>query len=82
MRASRRKLPRPSRQLERRLTGLPRTSNIAKQTETEILVRGLAHVGIIALVDEATGYQDARAVQASSMNGRVSRRHFARSAER
>lgn len=27
----------------------------------EILMRGLAHVGIIALVDEATGYQDARA---------------------
>jgi hypothetical protein len=27
----------------------------------EILIRGLAHVGIIALVDEATGYQDARA---------------------
>ena len=33
--------------------------HIAKQAE--ILVRGLAHVGIIALVDEATGYQDARA---------------------
>jgi hypothetical protein len=27
----------------------------------EILTRGLAHVGIIALVDEATGYQDERA---------------------
>jgi hypothetical protein len=27
----------------------------------EILIRGLAHVGIIALVDEATGYQDVRA---------------------
>lgn len=27
----------------------------------ELLTRGLAHVGIIALVDEATGYQDARA---------------------
>ena len=26
-----------------------------------ILMRGLAHVGIIALVDEATGYQDERA---------------------
>ncbi len=36
-----------------------------KQLETakkaEILMRGLAHVGIIALVDEATGYQDDRA---------------------
>lgn len=32
---------------------------IAKQAE--ILVRALAHVGIIALVDEATGYQEVRA---------------------
>lgn len=30
----------------------------------ELLMRGLAHVGIIALVDEATGYQDARAKDA------------------
>ncbi|MEO6395693.1 MAG: P63C domain-containing protein [Devosia sp.] len=29
--------------------------------QAEILVRALAHVGIIALVDEATGYQDYRA---------------------
>lgn len=36
----------------------PNQQHIAKQAE--ILVRGLAHVGIIALVDEATGYQDAR----------------------
>jgi hypothetical protein len=27
----------------------------------EVLTRGLAHVGIIALIDEATGYQDERA---------------------
>ena len=27
----------------------------------DLLMRGLAHVGIIALVDEATGFQDARA---------------------
>jgi hypothetical protein len=32
--------------------------HVAKQAE--ILVRGLARVGIIALVDEATGYQDIR----------------------
>jgi hypothetical protein len=32
--------------------------NMARQAE--ILVRGLAQVGIIALVDEATGYQDVR----------------------
>jgi hypothetical protein len=36
--------------------------HIAKQCE--ILVRGFARVGIIALVDEATGYQDVRARQA------------------
>jgi hypothetical protein len=35
---------------------------VAKQAE--ILVRGLAHVGIIALVDEATGYQEVRAKDA------------------
>ncbi len=29
--------------------------------QAEILMRALAHVGIVALVDEATGYQDARA---------------------
>jgi hypothetical protein len=33
--------------------------HVAKQAE--ILIRALAHVGIIALVDEATGYQDIRA---------------------
>jgi len=39
---------------------LPRNQeHVAKQAE--ILVRGLAQVGIIALVDEATGYQDVRA---------------------
>ena len=32
--------------------------------QAEILVRGLAHVGIIALVDEATGYQEVRAKDA------------------
>jgi hypothetical protein len=32
----------------------------------EILTRGLAHTGIIALVDEATGYQDERARDALS----------------
>ena len=32
--------------------------------KAEILMRGLAHVGIIALVDEATGFQDVRAREA------------------
>jgi hypothetical protein len=36
--------------------------HVAKQAE--ILVRGLARVGIIALVDEATGYQELRAQNA------------------
>ncbi len=36
--------------------------HVAKQAE--ILVRGLARVGIIALVDEATGYQELRAKNA------------------
>ncbi len=34
--------------------------------QAEILVRALAHVGIIALVDEATGYQDIRTKDALS----------------
>lgn len=37
----------------------PRQEEIASRAE--VLVRGLAHVGIIALVDEATGYQRDRA---------------------
>lgn len=36
----------------------PQQAHIADQAE--ILVRGLARVGIIALVDEATGYQEVR----------------------
>ncbi|PYR87940.1 MAG: hypothetical protein DMF84_30280 [Acidobacteria bacterium] len=37
----------------------PNQQHIAAQAE--ILVRALAHLGILALVDEATGFQDARA---------------------
>ena len=51
--------------LEARDQGLcdsPRRQTIAKQCE--ILLRGFARVGIIALVDEATGYQEAREKQA------------------
>ena len=36
----------------------PNQHHVAKQAE--VLVRGLAHVGIIALVDEVTGYQELR----------------------
>ncbi|MFI8593714.1 P63C domain-containing protein [Microbacterium sp. NPDC078428] len=42
----------------------PNQRHIAVQAE--ILVRALAHVGIIALVDEATGYQDIRTKDALS----------------
>jgi len=38
---------------------LPSQKHIAIQAD--IIMRGLAHVGIIALVDEATGYQEVRA---------------------
>jgi hypothetical protein len=40
----------------------PSQAHIAQQAE--ILVRAFAHVGIISLVDEATGYQDVRARRA------------------
>src|SRR5690606_38117869 len=33
------------------------TSQYPKAKKAEILMRGLAHIGITALVDEATGYQ-------------------------
>lgn len=38
-------------------TGVLQSSQLPKAKKAEILMRGLAHVGIIALVDEATGYQ-------------------------
>lgn len=41
---------------------MPSQTHIALQAD--ILMRGLAHVGIIALVDEATGYQEVRDRQA------------------
>ncbi|HXG87489.1 MAG TPA: P63C domain-containing protein [Vicinamibacterales bacterium] len=39
---------------------LKRKHQLRVAHRAEILMRGLAHVGIIALVDEATGYQDVR----------------------
>ena len=36
-------------------------------TQAEVLMRGLAYVGIIALVDEATGYQDVRTKDALAL---------------
>ena len=43
---------------ENRVLHLPSQERIAKNAE--ILMRGLAHVGITALVDEAPGYQEVR----------------------
>ena len=41
-----------------RFRSFPRQQAIAQKAD--ILLRGLAHIGIIALVDEATGYQEIR----------------------
>lgn len=40
--------------------GVLQLSQLPKVKKAEILMRGLAHVGILALLDEATGYQEAR----------------------
>lgn len=41
--------------------GALQPSQLVKAKKAEILMRGLAHIGVIALVDEATGYQKDRA---------------------
>lgn len=46
--------------LRAREAGALQKQQYAKAQKAEILMRGLAHVGIIALVDEATGYQKDR----------------------
>jgi hypothetical protein len=46
--------------LKARDAGVLRQSQVPVATKADILIRGLAHVGIVALVDEATGYQDDR----------------------
>jgi hypothetical protein len=43
--------------LKAREKGLLKPRQLDKALKAEILMRGLAHVGVIALVDEATGYQ-------------------------
>lgn len=47
--------------LSAREDGALQKSQLPAARAAEVLVRGLARVGIIALVDEATGYQDIRA---------------------
>jgi len=46
--------------LTAREKGIVQKQQLAKVQRAEILMRGLAGVGIIALIDEATGYQEAR----------------------
>lgn len=41
--------------------GMLQGSQLPKAKKAEVLMRGLAHIGIIALIDEATGYQKDRA---------------------
>jgi len=48
----------------REAKGLTNARHLATAQEAEIIMRGLAHLGIIALVDEATGYQKDRAKDA------------------
>jgi len=36
------------------------SSQLPKALKAEMMMRGLAHIGIVALVDEVTGYQEAR----------------------
>ena len=50
--------------LKAREAGALTKSQLVTAAHAEILVRGLAHVGIISLVDEATGYQKDRAKDA------------------
>jgi len=46
--------------LKARDAGVLNSQQLRKCKQAEILMRGLAHIGIIALVDEATGYQEIR----------------------
>lgn len=46
--------------LSAREAGVLQAAQLRTAQAAEVLVRGLARVGIIALVDEATGYQDVR----------------------
>lgn len=46
--------------LQARDAGVLQPQQIRLAVQADILMRGLAHVGIVALVDEATGYQEVR----------------------
>lgn len=47
--------------LKARAAGALQKQQLDKAQKAEVVMRGLAHTGIIALVDEATGYQSIRA---------------------
>ena len=46
--------------LQARDAGALQTQQMDKVLKAEMLMRGLAHIGITALIDEATGYQEVR----------------------
>lgn len=46
--------------LAARQAGALQKQQLEKAKQAEILMRGLAHIGVIALIDEATGYQEIR----------------------
>lgn len=46
--------------LRARQAGALQAQQLEKAQQAEILMRGLAKIGILALIDEATGYQDVR----------------------
>lgn len=46
--------------LRARQAGALQSQQLEKAQQAEILMRGLAKIGILALIDEATGYQDVR----------------------
>lgn len=50
--------------LEARASGVLMTNQLDKAQTAEIIMRGLAHIGIVSLVDEATGYQADREKEA------------------
>ncbi len=46
--------------LKARDAGALQKQQLSRALQADLLMRGLAHIGIVALVDEATGYQDER----------------------
>ena len=69
--------------LDARAAGVLGRAQLRVAAKAEIVLRGLAHVGIVALVDEATGYQEVRDRQAlQAILDAFLRREFAAWAKR